>query len=37
MNLPEPKFNSEKSNIKKVILSKKLETILNYKFRLENY
>jgi len=37
MNLPEPKFGPEKSNIKKVILSKKVETFLNYKFNLEEY
>ncbi|WET00751.1 NAD(P)H-binding protein [Flavobacterium sp. YJ01] len=32
-----PKFSSEKSNIKKVISSKKIENILNYHFKLENY
>lgn len=32
-----PKFSSEKSNIRKTISSEKVETILNYKFRLENY
>ncbi|MBO9582854.1 MAG: NAD-dependent epimerase/dehydratase family protein [Flavobacterium sp.] len=37
MNLPEPKFSSEKSNLKKVISSEKIETILNYKFRLDEY
>lgn len=36
-NLILPKFSSEKSNIKKVILSEKIETILNYQFKLENY
>ena len=37
MNLPEPKFSSEKSNIKKVISSEKIETILRYKFKLDEY
>ncbi|KRD11493.1 NAD(P)-dependent oxidoreductase [Flavobacterium sp. Root901] len=37
LNLPLPKFSSEKSNIKKIISSEKVETILNYKFKLENY
>lgn len=37
MNLPKPKFSSEKSNIKKVISSEKIEKVLNYKFRLEKY
>ncbi len=37
MNLPEPKFSSEKSNIKKVISSEKIETILSYKFKLDEY
>ncbi|WPO79982.1 NAD-dependent epimerase/dehydratase family protein [Flavobacterium sp. KACC 22761] len=37
MNLPEPKFSSEKSNIQKVISSEKTETVLSYQFRLENY
>lgn len=36
-NLVLPKFSSEKSNIKKIISSKKIETILNYQFKLENY
>ncbi|WP_428230856.1 NAD-dependent epimerase/dehydratase family protein [Flavobacterium sp.] len=36
-NLLLPKFSTEKSNIKKVILSKKVETTLNYQFKLENY
>jgi nucleoside-diphosphate-sugar epimerase len=36
-NLILPKFSSEKSNIKKVISSDKIETVLDYKFRLENY
>lgn len=36
-NLVLPKFSSEKSNIKKVILSEKIEIILNYQFKLENY
>ncbi|MBL0736343.1 SDR family oxidoreductase [Flavobacterium sp. GN10] len=37
MNLTSPKFNSEKSNIQKVISSEKIENHLNYKFVLENY
>ncbi|UPZ16627.1 SDR family oxidoreductase [Flavobacterium humidisoli] len=37
MNLPEPKFGSEKSNIKKVVSSEKIENYLNYKFCLDNY
>lgn len=37
MNLPEPTFSSEKSNIKKVISSEKIERVLNYKFKLEDY
>ena len=32
-----PKFSSEKSNIKKNISSKKIESSLNYQFRLDNY
>lgn len=36
-NLVLPKFSSEKSNIKKIISSEKIETILNYQFKLENY
>ena len=36
-NLTLPKFSSEKSDIRKIISSEKIETILNYKFRLENY
>lgn len=36
-NLVLPKFSSEKSNIKKVISSEKIENILNYQFKLENY
>ena len=37
MNLPLPNFSSEKSNIKKVISSEKIETVLDYKFRLRDY
>ncbi|MFC0779530.1 NAD-dependent epimerase/dehydratase family protein [Flavobacterium sp. HJSW_4] len=37
MNLSEPKFSSEKSNIKKVISSEKIESVLNYKFDLDDY
>lgn len=37
MNLPLPKFSSEKSNIKKVISSEKIENSLNYRFKLDNY
>jgi nucleoside-diphosphate-sugar epimerase len=36
-NLTLPKFSSEKSNIKKTISSKKIETLLNYTFILDNY
>ncbi|MTH17975.1 SDR family oxidoreductase [Flavobacterium sp. LC2016-01] len=36
-NLILPKFSSEKSNIKKIVSSEKIETILNYQFKLENY
>ncbi len=37
MNLTLPKFSSEKSNIKKVISSEKIENTLNYRFHLEEY
>ncbi|SNR80875.1 SDR family oxidoreductase [Flavobacterium sp. ov086] len=37
LNLVLPKFSLEKSNIKKTISSEKIETSLNYQFRLENY
>ncbi len=36
-NLVLPKFSSEKSNIKKVISCEKIENVLGYKFKLENY
>jgi nucleoside-diphosphate-sugar epimerase len=36
-NLVLPKFSAEKSNIKKVISSEKIESVLNYKFNLDNY
>lgn len=36
-NLILPKFSAEKSNIKKVISSEKIENTLNYKFKIENY
>ncbi len=36
-NLTLPKFSAEKSNIKKTISSEKIETILNYQFKLEDY
>lgn len=36
-NLVIPKFSSEKSNIRKIVSSEKIETILNYKFGLEDY
>lgn len=36
-NLILPKFNSEKSNSKKLISSEKIETILNYQFKLDQY
>jgi nucleoside-diphosphate-sugar epimerase len=35
--LPLPQFSTEKSNIKKVVLSTKIETVLHYKFKLEVY
>ncbi|KIO50624.1 NAD-dependent epimerase/dehydratase family protein [Flavobacterium hibernum] len=37
MNFPLPKFSAQKSNIKKTISSEKIETTLNYQFKLENY
>lgn len=37
LNLILPKFSSEKSNIKKTISSKKIESILNYNFQLVDY
>jgi NAD dependent epimerase/dehydratase family enzyme len=37
LNLELPKFSSEKSNIKKIISSEKVEAVLNYKFQLQNY
>ncbi|MFB9109592.1 NAD-dependent epimerase/dehydratase family protein [Flavobacterium gyeonganense] len=36
-NLILPNFSAEKSKIKKVISSKKIETVLDYLFKLENY
>jgi nucleoside-diphosphate-sugar epimerase len=36
-NLVLPKFNSEKSNIKKIISSQKIESILKYQFKLDEY
>lgn len=36
-NLILPKFSTEKSNIKKVISSQKIENSLHYHFQLENY
>ncbi|MFB3386319.1 SDR family NAD(P)-dependent oxidoreductase [Flavobacterium sp. LAR06] len=36
-NLILPKFNSEKSNIKKIISSEKIENILKYQFKLGEY
>ncbi|PXY44441.1 NAD(P)H-binding protein [Flavobacterium hydrophilum] len=36
-NLILPKFSAEKSNIRKVISSDKIENNLNYQFQLENY
>lgn len=36
-NLILPKFSAGKSNSKKVILSAKIETVLDYQFKLENY
>ncbi|MEP7093570.1 MAG: SDR family oxidoreductase [Flavobacterium sp.] len=37
LGLALPKFSSEKSNIEKTISSEKIESILNYEFKLENY
>lgn len=37
MNLLLPKFSSKKTNIKKIISSEKIESVLDYKFRTENY
>lgn len=37
LNLILPKFSAEKSNIKKIISSEKIETVLNYKFNLQDY
>ncbi len=37
LNLILPKFSSEKSNIKKVISSEKIENVLKYQFKLEEY
>jgi nucleoside-diphosphate-sugar epimerase len=36
-NLVAPKFSNEKSNIKKIISSEKVENSLNYNFKIENY
>ncbi|WP_264531700.1 NAD-dependent epimerase/dehydratase family protein [Flavobacterium sp. N502540] len=36
-NLIPPKFKAEKSNIQKVISSEKIESVLNYQFRPDNY
>lgn len=36
-NLDVPKFKIEKSNLKKIISSEKIETVLKYQFDLENY
>ena len=36
-NLILPKFSTEKSNIKKIISSEKIENILNYQFKLDEY
>lgn len=36
-NLTLPKFCTEKSNIKKIVASKKIESSLNYLFNTENY
>ncbi|MET0945540.1 MAG: NAD-dependent epimerase/dehydratase family protein [Flavobacterium sp.] len=36
-NLVLPKFRSEKSNIKKIISSEKIENILKYQFKLDEY
>lgn len=36
-NLILPKFTAEKSNIKKIVSSEKIENSLNYQFKLDNY
>ncbi|MCC9017660.1 NAD(P)H-binding protein [Flavobacterium lipolyticum] len=36
-NLNPPKFRTENSNIQKIISSKKMESVLNYQFRPDNY
>lgn len=36
-NLTLPKFSSEKSNIKKIVSSEKIESTLNYEFKLGDY
>ncbi|WP_166921298.1 NAD(P)H-binding protein [Flavobacterium poyangense] len=37
LNLALPRFSSEQSDIRKIISSEKVETVLNYTFKLENY
>lgn len=37
LNLVLPKFSAEKSNVKKIISSEKIENSLNYKFKLSDY
>lgn len=37
MNFSLPKFSSEKSNIKKIISSEKIQNTLKYQFKIENY
>ncbi len=36
-NLVLPQFSEEKSNIKKIVASEKIENSLHYKFKIENY
>ena len=36
-NLVLPQFSEEKSNIKKIVASEKIENSLHHKFKIENY
>ncbi|WP_291286598.1 NAD(P)H-binding protein [Flavobacterium sp.] len=37
LNLVVPQFSTQQSNIRKIISSEKIESVLNYQFRLDNY
>ncbi|MFW0736644.1 NAD-dependent epimerase/dehydratase family protein [Flavobacterium sp. T12S277] len=37
LNLVAPQFSTQQSNIQKIISSEKIEAVLNYQFRLDNY